>query len=1246
MFDRLPSALAGLALVLALTGSSLAQNPVIPEWPPEGWVLQGCVYVPPEVIRGDSVYSPVTWPSGVVRYAFDIGVTPSQQANVLRAMAEIEAISQVRFLSTAQFPGLDFIIIRENPNADNVSNSALGRVGGAQLLNVGSNHWTNKYILVHEFFHALGFHHEQQRADRDQYVSINFGNISQTACDGGPCDHNFDRVLLSFPVGPYDFRSIMHYAPDAFSNGNGPTIVAHPQYAAFQNQMGNLRSMTALDAQGIATVYGAPSRPTITSITPSTVVAGSPAITITIQGTGFFEGSPDSEGVQGSVARLALNDLATTWIDRNTLQAVIPASLLQTPGIRSLIVQNDIDAGWQSGPINFTVTYPPCSSQNDQVGYDVAGIGDVDGDRREDFVVGAPGLGLGGQVICRGGDGSVIWTANGFTGARFGQAVANAGDLDGDGIDDVIAGGPAWTGNQGYAQALSGVDGSVIRSFLATNLPTGVEFGYDVAGIGDLTGDGVPEILVGIPAQAPGGGMRVLSGATGSIVYAFAASQAGGRYGQRVAGGRDTTGDGVPDFVVGAPNYDGAGGIDSGRIVIYSGATGAGVANRDGDGPYDYLGRSVAMIEAPDGGPIAQTAAGAADFGSIFGSGAGRGYVRIYRGRGSFVVPGYLTRDTWYGSTVGDRFGQAVASAGDVDDDGVDDILLSASQAGVGASGRIGPGYVQLRSGRTGAILDSFDGMPGEDDFGWNVSTLGDVDRDGMIECLAGAPFADQPCPNAGSWRILEPRVAPAQTKVMITEVSTAEPQGVEIANFGDTAVNLDGWTLRWAPRGSRFPALAGLGRTVIQPGEVIVVKEPGGVIPELPLQARVLERFPNLLPTTLALSIALEDGRGRIRDEVRINDQNDQLNGPDLGGLWRGAVRNDATAIAGFFVAERAWGLDSNGGSDWRLSTVRSFGLENAGAGLRGVDGFGIPEVVINEIDVTARFIELKNRGGGRRGPVDLAGWSLTITTGRAGSPRVLRPFEDGLALGAGTHAVLGDALTAPSEMASPSRYRSLGGRLTGLGIGNDPFELVLKDNLGRVVDVVRFTGHDDDVVQNDPRDPSHWDAFTGYVARALAPQGILARNPDAPDSDQGRDFVGVATRTLGGRNQPAANHWPASEGRFDVRWNATAGGGGLTLVMNAGQDHAGALWSFFWNLGHLDGQGPIAGLGANAILNWQVTATTPPWFGALDDEGRARVDLPTGSLPPGLALDAIFVLQDPTGPLVARTGILEWDS
>jgi hypothetical protein len=154
-----------------------------------------------------------------------------------------------------------------------VSSSSVGMIGGAQTLNQGTS--INIPVICHELCHALGFSHEQSRPDRDSYVTINLANVSQTACNSGSCNHNFNiRAADSWPANglntSYDFDSVMHYFSTAFSTTSGcgcadtscATIIALPAYfVPWQCAMGQQTHLSTGDEQDMMNVYGARSHP-------------------------------------------------------------------------------------------------------------------------------------------------------------------------------------------------------------------------------------------------------------------------------------------------------------------------------------------------------------------------------------------------------------------------------------------------------------------------------------------------------------------------------------------------------------------------------------------------------------------------------------------------------------------------------------------------------------------------------------------------------------------------------------------------------------------------------------------------------------------------------------------------------------------------------------------------------------------------------------------------------------------------
>jgi hypothetical protein len=207
--------------------------------------------------------------------------------------------------------------------------------------------------------------------------------------------------------------------------------------------------------------------------------------------------------------------------------------------------------------------------------------------------------------------------------------VAAAGDIDLDGFPDLIVGAPGAHGNAGLVRVFSGKDGALIHE-LAGDLPDDI-FGHAVSGAGELDGDGIPDLVVGAPlsGDANAGLVRVFSGKDGALIYELAGAAANENFGTSVGGGGDVNFDGTSDFVVGVPLRDSVGG-DAGTVTVYSGKTGAPVVSFNGDEGGSHLGDSVAIAGDLNEDGFADVIAGAPLDDGVAND---AGFVRVYSGK-------------------------------------------------------------------------------------------------------------------------------------------------------------------------------------------------------------------------------------------------------------------------------------------------------------------------------------------------------------------------------------------------------------------------------------------------------------------------------------------------------------------------------------------------------------------------------------------------------------------------------------
>ncbi|MEZ5965421.1 MAG: hypothetical protein R3F56_16430 [Planctomycetota bacterium] len=321
-----------------------------------------------------------------------------------------------------------------------------------------------------------------------------------------------------------------------------------------------------------------------------------------------------------------------------------------------------------------------------------------------------------------------------FPDGQLGSALAPAGDVDRDGFGDIIGSAMFASTNapvSGWAAVYSGRTGAPLLVF--PGRAPGQYFGGGAAGLGDLDGDGHADFAIAATndetAGDHAGRVWVYSGRTGRVLYDLVAEGPGDIFGHSIAAAGDVDADGVPDFVVGAPeNGSPVLHYGAGYVKVFSGRTGAvlhrfagravgyeqghvvcGVGDLDRDGHDDVLAASVL-----DGDPS-----------------VGIGAARVHSGRTGEVL------FTFRGGPRTDHFAVSAAGVGDVDGDGWPDVGVGCVELTNGI-----PGHASIFSGRTGARIHQVFGQAPMEMFSVSMCGVGDLDRDGHADFAVSAPGA------------------------------------------------------------------------------------------------------------------------------------------------------------------------------------------------------------------------------------------------------------------------------------------------------------------------------------------------------------------------------------------------------------------------------------------------------------------------------------------------------------------------
>ncbi len=374
-------------------------------------------------------------------------------------------------------------------------------------------------------------------------------------------------------------------------------------------------------------------------------------------------------------------------------------------------------------------TSPDWTAESDQAhtyyGYSVSSAGDVNGDGYSDVIVGVPDYDNGqtneGRAYVYHGSAAGLSTTPDWTAesdqeiAYFGNSVSSAGDVNGDGYSDVIVGAYRYDNGQ--------IDEG--RAYVYHGSATGLSTSPD---------------------------------------WTAESDQAEAWFGYSVSSAGDVNGDGYSDVIVGVPDYDN-GQTDEGRAYVYYGSASGLSPTSDWIAELDQVealfGFSVSTAGDVDNDGYADVLVGAPSLGNAY----------VYRGSDAGLSQ---TADWIAGSGQGGQFGATVSTAGDVNNDGYSDIIVGAPRYYNGQSDEGGAFFYYGRSSGLATFPDwSAESDQINALFGWSVSTAGDVNNDGFDEIIIGACRFDNGQVDEGRAHVYHGEATPIHN---ISAVSLIEP--------------------------------------------------------------------------------------------------------------------------------------------------------------------------------------------------------------------------------------------------------------------------------------------------------------------------------------------------------------------------------------------------------------------------------------------------------------------------------------
>ena len=470
-----------------------------------------------------------------------------------------------------------------------------------------------------------------------------------------------------------------------------------------------------------------------------------------------------------------------------------------------------------AAPLPATANWTAESDQaNALLGWAALTAGDVNGDGFSDVVVGAPNWDSPlaqdvGKVFVYHGSASGLgttpaWTMEGSqAGEQFGYSAGTAGDVNGDGFDDLIVGAVNHTNDQQnegavyvYLGSASGL--AAVPAWSAEGNQAFSGFGHSVARAGDVNSDGFDDVVIGAPLWESDvlyrdeGRALIFSGGPGGLQpipsSTYHSFQADARLGASVAGAGDVDGDGFADVIVGAYQYTGTQ-FQEGRAFLFSGHTGGltfPIWTGDGGQSSAWYGVRVATAGDTNGDGYSDIIVGTW-FAENDQAQEGKAYIYLGSATGPAATPAWTAE----GNETFSRFGAWVGTAGDVNGDGLADIIVGQWLGGAADEGKA---YVYLGSSAGPAVAPAWTATGNQPDgqFGLVVGTAGDVNGDGFSDVIVGAAAQDAPQVDEGRAYVYHGRAEmPAPVEAWSIEGNQTDlASGQAAASAGD--VNGDGF--------------------------------------------------------------------------------------------------------------------------------------------------------------------------------------------------------------------------------------------------------------------------------------------------------------------------------------------------------------------------------------------------------------------------------------------------------------------